>query len=70
MPLTSSWPLVTRRALDRVVDILDANPAGVALIGNEGVGKTTLAAQAAQRLGRGEPLWAIGTLSQSSIPFG
>ena len=70
MPLTSSWPLVTRRALDRVVDILDANPAGVALIGNEGVGKTTLAAQAARRLGRGEPLWAIGTLSQSSIPFG
>ena len=53
MPLTSSWPLVTRRALDRVVDILDANPAGVALIGNEGVGKTTLAAQAARRLGRG-----------------
>ena len=70
MPLTSSWPLVARSALDRVVDALDANPAGVALIGNEGVGKTTLAAQSAERLGRGEPLWVLGTLAQSSIPFG
>lgn len=65
------WPLVPRRALDRVVDILQANTAGgVALIGNEGVGKTTLAAQAAERLGRGAPVWVIGTLAQSSVPFG
>ena len=70
MPLTTSWPLISRSALDRVVDTLGANPAGVALIGNEGVGKTTLAAQAAERLGRGEPLWVLGTLAQSSIPFG
>ena len=51
------WPLVARRAVDRVVELLQAGPAtGVALIGNEGVGKTTLAAQSAERLGRGEPL--------------
>jgi len=70
MPLRSCWPLVPRRALDRVIDVLDANPAGAALIGHEGVGKTTLAGQAAERLGRGKPLWVLGTLAQSSIPFG
>ena len=64
------WPLVARRALDRVVDTLESPVAGVALIGNEGVGKSTLAGQAAARLGRGEPLWVVGTLAQSSIPFG
>ena len=70
MPLTSGWPLVPRRALERVADALDANHAGVALIGHEGVGKTTLAGQAAERMGRGAPLWVLGTLTQSSIPFG
>ncbi|MGI9123543.1 MAG: AAA family ATPase [Mycobacterium sp.] len=65
------WPLVARRALDRVAELLDANPTGgVALIGHEGTGKTTLAAQAAERMGRGDPLWVVGTLTQSSIPFG
>ena len=65
------WPLVARRAVDRVVDILRSGPAnGVALVGNEGVGKTTLAAQAAERLDRGEPLWAFGTMTQSMVPFG
>ncbi len=65
------WPLVARRAVDRVVDLLQSGPAtGVALIGNEGVGKTTLAAQSAERLGRGEPLWAFGTMAQSMVPFG
>ena len=44
------WPLVARRAVDRVVELLQSGPAtGVALIGNEGVGKTTLAAQSAER---------------------
>ncbi len=70
MALRSSWPLVPRRALDRAVEALDSNPSGVALIGHEGVGKTTLAGQAAERLGRGDPLWVIGTLAESSIPFG
>ena len=71
MPPTSSWPLVPRRALDRVGDVLSEDRlGGVALLGNEGVGKSTLAAQAAGRLGLGEPLWVIGTLSASSVPFG
>ncbi|MCW1958555.1 MAG: hypothetical protein KIH64_008425, partial [Mycobacterium sp.] len=66
----SEWPLVHRDALDRLVVALQKNPAGVAMVGNEGVGKTTLAAQAAERLGRGEPLWVVGTFAQSSVPFG
>ncbi|MBU3752138.1 MAG: AAA family ATPase, partial [Mycobacterium sp.] len=70
MPVPTPWPLVARRALDQVVETLAANPAGVALLGNEGTGKTTLAAQAAEQLGRGEPLWVVGTLAQSSVPFG
>ncbi len=70
MPVPTPWPLVARSALDPLVDTLNANPAGVALVGNEGVGKTSLAAQAAERLGRGEPLWVAGTLAQSSVPFG
>lgn len=66
-----AWPLVTRNALDQVMDILAGNDfGGVALLGNEGVGKTTLAAQAAERLGLGDPVWVIGTLAQSSVPFG
>ncbi|MCE9516972.1 MAG: AAA family ATPase [Mycobacterium sp.] len=56
--------------VDRVVEILEKNPSGVALLGNEGVGKTTLAGQAAVRLGRGEPIWVVGTAAQSSVPFG
>ena len=65
------WPLVPRRALDGVVDVLSSDrTGGVALLGNEGVGKTTLAAQAAGRLGLGEPVWVTGTLSQSAVPFG
>jgi hypothetical protein len=70
MPVPTPWPLVARRALGPIVDALNATPAGVALVGNEGVGKTTLAAMAAQRLGRGEPLWVVGTLAQSTVPFG
>ncbi len=67
MPLS---PLVPRRALDSLVDTVNASRGGVALVGNEGVGKTTLAAQAAERLGRGDPLWVIGTFAQSSVPLG
>ncbi|MBU3686970.1 MAG: ATP-binding protein [Mycobacterium sp.] len=64
------WPVVPRRALDSVVDLLARDTGGgVALLGSEGVGKTTLAAQAAERLGR-EPVWVIGTLTQSAVPFG
>lgn len=68
--MPTDWPLVPRRALDEVRAVLDRNPAGAALLGNEGTGKTTLAAQAAGLLGRGEPVWVVGTAAQTSIPFG
>ena len=71
MPIQwSDWVIVPRRALEELVTVLRENPAGVALIGNEGVGKTTLAHQAAERLGRGEPVWVVGTAALSSVPFG
>lgn len=69
--MPNDWPHLARRALDTVVERLhDPAAGGVALVGNEGVGKTTLAANAAQRLGRGEPLWVVGTATQSMVPFG
>ena len=63
----SKWPIVPRRALDTAAGLRGG---GIALVGNEGVGKTTLAAQLAERYGQGEPLWVIGTSAQSSVPFG
>jgi hypothetical protein len=71
MPVIMPWPLVPRNALGGVVDILSSDQSGgVALLGGEGVGKSTLAAQAAERLGLGEPVWVIGTLAKSAVPFG
>ncbi len=76
MPIQwTDWPVVPRRALDTVMEMMSRSPEsgsanGVALIGNEGVGKSTLAAQAAERLGLGEPLWVIGTSTQHAVPFG
>jgi tetratricopeptide (TPR) repeat protein len=70
MPVSKPTSPVPRRALETVVAALGADRAGVALVGNEGVGKTTLAAMAAQQLDRGEPLWVVGTFAQSSVPFG
>ena len=60
----SQWPIVERDATERVMEVLEKNPAGVVLIGSEGAGKSTLAAQAAARLGRGEPLPFVGGLAQ------
>lgn len=68
MPM--NWALVPRRAVDDVAERLNGGASGVALIGNEGVGKTTLAGQVAEGLGRGEPVWVVGTLAQSAVPFG
>ncbi len=68
MPI--NWARVPRRAVDDVLERLNGGASGVALIGNEGVGKTTLAGQVAEGLGRGEPVWVVGTLAQSSVPFG
>jgi len=71
MPVLTPWPSVPRRATDRVGEIIaQERSGGVALVGHEGVGKTTLAARAAERLGLGDPLWVVGTFAQSSVPFG
>lgn len=68
--MPDTWPLVPRHALEEVRAALARTPAGVALVGNEGAGKSTLAGQAAGLLDRGEPLWVVGTAAQSHIPFG
>ena len=71
MPVDTQWPLVPRHALERVVEILSSDcSGGVALLGDEGAGKSTLAAHSAERLGLGAPVWVIGTLAQSAVPFG
>lgn len=71
MPMQwSDWPILELAALNRVTEMLDTGPRGVALIGSEGVGKTTLAGQVAGALGGGDPLWVVGSAAQSSIPFG
>ena len=44
--------------------------AGVAVLGVDGVGKTTLAAQIAERLGQTDPVRVIGTGTQTEVPFG
>lgn len=49
---------------------LFAERAGVAVLGVDGVGKTTLAAQIAERLGQSNPVLVIGTGTQSEVPFG
>jgi tetratricopeptide (TPR) repeat protein len=65
------WPLAARDALEQIAELLDTTPAaGLALIGPDGVGKTTLAITAAERLGRGDPVVVIGTDARSSVPFG
>ena len=71
----SDWPEIGRQVADRVSDLIgeasgERHPASVALLGSEGAGKTALARHAASLLGRGDPLWVVGTVAQSSIPFG
>jgi len=57
--------------LDEVVRQFDGRTAGgVALLGVDGVGKTTLAEQIAERLGQQNPVRVIGTATQSAVPFG
>ncbi|MGB6108177.1 MAG: AAA family ATPase [Mycobacterium sp.] len=66
------WATVPREpVLDEVVGSFGARAdGGVALLGVDGVGKTTLAAQIAERLGHPDPIHVIGTATGSEIPFG
>jgi hypothetical protein len=66
------WATVPREpVLDEAVGSFDARAGGgVALLGVDGVGKTTLAAQIAERMGQPDPVHVIGTATGSEIPFG
>jgi tetratricopeptide (TPR) repeat protein len=66
------WATAPRRQLvDEIAELLTERGAGgIALLGVDGVGKTTLAGQIAERLGQRSPVRVIGTATQSQIPFG
>jgi len=66
------WATALRRQLvDEIAELLaERGVGGIALLGVDGVGKTTLAAQIAERLGQRSPVRVIGTATQSQIPFG
>jgi len=56
-------------SVDRAIEELDGH-GGVALLGADGVGKTTLAEQIAEKLGEKSPVRVVGTATQACVPFG
>ncbi len=56
-------------SVDRAIEELDGH-GGVALLGADGVGKTTLARQIAERLGEKSPVRVVGTATRACVPFG
>lgn len=75
------WAATPRQSyLDRILDHFDtssggansggANSRGVVLIGPDGIGKTTLALQAAAELDSKSAVRVIGTATQKAVPFG
>ena len=68
MPI--QWTTAPREPfLAQAVALFDERP-GVAVLGVDGVGKTTLAAQIAEVLGQSNPVRVIGTGTQTEVPFG
>ncbi|MCV7180287.1 AAA family ATPase [Mycolicibacterium sphagni] len=63
------WPLASRQSLDSAIGLLEGH-AGVALLGADGTGKTTLAEQIAARLEEKDPVRVIATATQAAVPFG
>ncbi|WP_179471468.1 ATP-binding protein [Mycolicibacterium vinylchloridicum] len=63
------WPLAPRQSLDSAIELLAAH-SGVAILGADGTGKTTLAEQIADRLGEKNPVRVIATATQAAVPFG
>ncbi|MCX2930747.1 AAA family ATPase [Mycobacterium sp. CVI_P3] len=67
--MPTRWPLAPRKSVDRAVELLECH-GGVALLGSDGVGKTTVAEQIADRLGEKNPVRVIATATQAAVPFG
>jgi tetratricopeptide (TPR) repeat protein len=67
MPI--QWPLAPRQSVDDAIELLESH-GGVALVGADGTGKTTLAEQIADRLGEKNPVRVIATGTQAGVPFG
>lgn len=63
------WPIAPRQSVDSAIELLGSD-GGVALLGADGIGKTTLAEQIADRLGEKNPVRVIATATQASVPFG
>ncbi|SBS77639.1 AAA ATPase [uncultured Mycobacterium sp.] len=63
------WPLAPRQSVDDAIELLESH-GGVALVGADGTGKTTLAEQIADRLGEQNPVRVIATGTQAGVPFG
>ncbi|GAY16172.1 hypothetical protein MSZK_28980 [Mycobacterium sp. shizuoka-1] len=55
--------------MDSAIGLLERH-GGVALVGADGTGKTTLAAQIADQLGEKDPVRVIATATRSVVPFG
>ncbi|KDF01041.1 ATPase AAA [Mycolicibacterium aromaticivorans JS19b1 = JCM 16368] len=67
--MPNRWPLVPRQSCDRAIELLDTHR-GLVLVGADGVGKTTLAGQIAERLGETTPVRVKATATQAAVPFG
>jgi len=67
--MPNRWPLVPRQSLDRAIDLLEKHR-GLAVMGTDGIGKTTLAEQIAERLGEKSPIRVKATATQAAVPFG
>ncbi|WP_319435741.1 ATP-binding protein [Mycobacterium sp. RTGN5] len=63
------WPLAPRQSVDSAIELLESH-GGVALVGPDGTGKTTLAEQVAERRGEKNPVRVIATATQAAVPFG
>lgn len=74
------WATTPRKSyLDRVLEHLDKTSdgasggilsSGAVLAGPDGIGKTTLAEQAATALGGKDPVRVVGTATKQAVPFG
>ncbi|APE18649.1 AAA family ATPase [Mycobacterium sp. WY10] len=67
--MPNRWPVVPRQSCDHALELLESHR-GLALVGADGTGKTTLADQIAERLGEKSPVRVKATATQAAVPFG